>query len=196
MTANHFLFLLVADRVQFLAMGRVYKIHYTTIAIRLRNLIHAFISSRLDYCNALFTGLTKQVLHKLQLVQNAAARILTRTKKFEHITPVLSALHWLPVKQRVDFKVLLIVFKSIKGLAPSYVSDMLKPYEPTRTLRSSDKGLLTAHPINFKSGSGAFSHYGPTLWNSIPADLRSATTVCSFKRKLNTYLFSQAFGVC
>ena len=79
---------------------------------------------------------------------------------------------------------LLVVFESINGLAPSYVSDMLEPYVPTRTLRSSDKGLLTVHWINSKSGYGAFSHYGPTLWNSIPADLRSVTTVSSFKSKL------------
>ena len=104
-------------------------------------LVHAFISSRLDYCNALFAGLTKQALHKLQLIQNAAARVLTKTKKYEHITPILTSLHWLPVKQRIDFKILLTVFKSMNGLAPYYIDDMLTEYRPGKTLRSSKKSF-------------------------------------------------------
>ena len=157
-------------------------------------LVHAFISSRLDYCNALFAGLKKQNLHKLQRIQNAAARVLTKTKRFEHITPILSSLHWLPVKQRIDFKILLIVFKCCNGLAPSYVADMLTKYTPGRSLRSSDKELLTTPRINSESAHGAFSHYGPTLWNSLPHEIRSATTVSSLKSKLKTYIFSQAFS--
>ena len=157
-------------------------------------LVHAFISNRLDYCNALFAGLSKQVLNKLQLIQNAAARVLTKTKKFDHITPILSYLHWLPVKQRIDFKILLTVFKSINGLAPPYIASMLTEYTPDRSLRSSNQGLLNIPRINSKSAYGAFSHYGPTLWNSLPHELRSATTVSSFKSKLKTYLFSQAFS--
>ena len=81
-------------------------------------LMHAFISSRLDYCNILYTGLTQSNIHKLQMVQNAAARMLTGTKKREHITPVLAQLHWLPVKYRIDFKILLFVFKAVNGSAP------------------------------------------------------------------------------
>lgn len=146
-------------------------------------LVHAFISSRLDYCNTLFPGVTKQALYKLQLIQNAAARILTRTKRCEHITLMLASLHWLPVNQRIDFKILLIVFKALNGAAPSYISGMLTEYTPDRSLRSSSKGLLTIPIIQSKSAHGAFSHYGPTLWNSLPHKIRSATT----------FLFSQAF---
>lgn len=85
--------------------------------------IHAFITSRLDYCNSLYVGLDQSSLHRLQLVQNAAARLLTGTKKREHITPVLASLHWLPVCFRIDFKILLLVFKILNGLAPSYLSE-------------------------------------------------------------------------
>ena len=81
-------------------------------------LIHAFITSRLHYCNILCTGLSQSNIHKLQMVQNAAARMLTGTKKREHITPVLAQLHWLPVKFRIDFKILLFVFKAVNGSAP------------------------------------------------------------------------------
>ena len=81
-------------------------------------LMHAFITSRLDYCNILYTGLTQFNIHKLQMVQNAAGRMLTGTKKREHITPVLAQLHWLPVEFRTDFKILLFVFKAVNGSAP------------------------------------------------------------------------------
>ncbi len=66
-------------------------------------LIHAFMTSRLDYCNALLGGCSARLINKLQMVQNAAARVLTRTRKYEHISPVLSTLHWLPTKHRIDF---------------------------------------------------------------------------------------------
>ncbi len=71
-------------------------------------LINAFMTSRLDYCNALLGGCTEGLINKLQLVQNAAARVLTRTRKYGYISPVLSTLHWLPIKHRIHFKILLI----------------------------------------------------------------------------------------
>lgn len=89
----------------------------------LERLIHAFISSRLDYCNGLLTGLSKRGLRQLQFIQNAAARVLTKTRKYNHITPVLKSLHWLPVAQRIDFKTALQVYKALNGLAPEYISD-------------------------------------------------------------------------
>ena len=80
-------------------------------------LVHACITSRLDYCNALFTGLSKKNLNRLQIIQNSTARVLTKTKKRAHITPILKSLHWLPVSFRIDFKILLLVFKALNGLA-------------------------------------------------------------------------------
>jgi hypothetical protein len=96
--------------------------------------IHAFVTSRLDYCNALLSGYPDKDLNKIQLVLNRAVRILTRTKIFDHITPVLASLHWLPVKARADFKVLLLTYKALHGLAPTYIYDLVLPYIPTRTL--------------------------------------------------------------
>ena len=100
----------------------------------LEMIIHAFISSRLDYCNSLFTCLSKTSMERLQLIQNAAARLLTRSNRRCHITPVLSSLHWLPVRFRVDFKVLVITYRALNGQAPKYLTDLC--HEPSRTLRS------------------------------------------------------------
>ena len=157
-------------------------------------LVHAFISSRLDYCNTLYAGLTKQMLNKLKLIQNAAARIVTRTSKCNHITPVLKSLHWLPVKQRIEFKILLLVYKSLNGLAPPYISDLISFYDPARCLRSSSKCLLTTPRINTNAAHGAFSYCAPTLWNSLPLELRSSQSVLSFKKGIKTFLFSSAFN--
>ena len=106
-------------------------------------LMHAFISCRLDFCNALLSGLPKKSIFNLPLLQNLAARVQTRTRGREHITPVLKSLRWLPVRFRINFKVLLPVFRCLNGLGPSYLLDLLLPYQPSRTLRSSSTGLLT-----------------------------------------------------
>lgn len=90
----------------------------------------------------MYTGIGKSELYRLQLVQNAAARLLSGRKKREHITPVLSSLHWLPVKYRIDFKVILFVFKCINGLAPEYLTDLVRLHRPSRDLRSASLMVL------------------------------------------------------
>ncbi len=97
-------------------------------------LIHAFMTSRLDYCNALLDGCSARLINKLQMVQNAAARVLTRTRNYDHISPVMSTLHWLPIKHCIDFKILLITYKALNGLAPQYLSELLSYYSPPRLL--------------------------------------------------------------
>ena len=99
-------------------------------------LIHAFVTSHVDYCNSLYSGLPNSTLAPLQHVQNTAARLVTKTRKHEHITPILNSLHWLPVVNRIKFKILLLVFKIKHGFAPTYLSDLLQPMIPSRSLRS------------------------------------------------------------
>lgn len=139
----------------------------------LETLIHAFITSCLDYCNSLLIGVRSGTLSRLQLVQNAAARFLTGSRKFNHITPVLASLHWLPIEFRVRFKVLLLVFKSLNGLAPVYLSDLLKPHVPPCSLRSAEQLLLSVPKSRLKyRGDRAFSIAAPMLWNNLPLQIR------------------------
>ncbi|XP_049320995.1 uncharacterized protein LOC125781301 [Astyanax mexicanus] len=182
-------------RTAFLHLRNIAKLRNALSLHDAEKLVHAFITSRLDYCNALLSGCSCSNLNKLQLVQNAAARVLTKTRKFDHISPVLSALHWLPVKFRIDYKILLLTYKALHGLAPEYLQDLISCYEPPRLLRSQGAGLLVVPKIQRSSAGGrAFSYKAPQLWNNLPEYVRDSDTVSIFKSRLKTYLFSLAFG--
>lgn len=147
----------------------------------LEKAVHAFITSKLVYCNALYVGVPQSLLGRLQLVQNAAARLLTNTPRRDHITPVLSLLHWLPVRFRIDFKLLLFVFKALNGLAPLYITEMLSFPTRSRSLRSDNQLLLSVPRTKHKRwGDSAFSAAAPRLWNQLPLDLRLVTELSPF----------------
>ncbi len=157
-------------------------------------LIHAFMTSRLDYCNALLGGCSACLINKLQLVQNAAASFLTRTRKYDHVSPVLSTLHWLPIKHRIDFKILLITYKVLNGLAPQYLSELLSHYSPPHPLHSQNSGHLIIPRVSKSTAGGrSFSYLAPKLWNNLPNTVREADTLCQFKSRLKTHFFNLAY---
>ena len=133
--------------------------------------------SRLDYGNALLAGHPLEHLKKLQQIQNIAARIITFTPRRDHITPIIWQLHWLPIKRRIEFKILLHVFRCINGTAPLYLADMLKRQCSTGRTRSSKKHLLEVPRTKFVSfGDRSFKVVGPRLWNALPIAIKAPVT--------------------
>ena len=144
-------------------IGRVRK--YLSRA-DIERLVHAFITSRLDYCNSLLYGLPARDLDKLQHIRNTAARLVTGAKRNNHSDPILRNLHWLPINERLTFKLLIFTYKALNGLAPIYISELLEPYRPPRLLRSAQRNLLKVpYTRTITYGNRAFSYAAPTLWN-------------------------------
>lgn len=157
-----------------------------------RTIVQAFVSSRLDYCNSVMYGVADGLMQRLQAVQNAAARLVTGTRRRDHITPVLRQLHWLPVRQRVNFKLAVLVFKALHGLAPCYLANdcQLVTDAGRRHLRSSEAATCVLQRTNTRFGDRAFGASGPSVWNSLPTELRqSDLSLGQFRRALKTFLF-------
>ena len=145
-------------------------------------LIHAFVTSKLNHRNSLLYNVPKNVIKKLQSVQNAAARLITRSGKCDHITPILFDLYWLPVSERIKFQNLLLTFKTLH-------QDLITGYLPSRSLRSSSTLSLNPVSFNLKTyGSRAFSVSAPELWKNLPDNIRSCENLSLFKHKLKTHL--------
>lgn len=157
-----------------------------------KTLVSAFILSRLDYCNSLFLNLPNNTLDRLQKSQNNAARMIMNKKKRDHVTSIFRHLHWLPVRSRIQYKVSIFCFKCLNGSAPSYLSDLVPLYTPSRSLRSSGKHLITEQTSRLKKfGDRSFKVAAPKIWNSLPQNLRSCTSEKEFRRKLKTHLFNK-----
>ena len=183
-------------RSMYCQMRKVSKLRQYLDESSCAKVVNSLITSRLDYNNSLLYGLPKTLLHRLQVAQNQAARLVTRTRRREHITPVLRSLHWLPVEWRIQYKILLHVYKCMNcDSAPSYLKDLIQIYVPNRQLRSSSDTRTLVQPIARNSfGKRAFVNSAPALWNTMPYSLRHCQTVESFKRQLKTYLFVQCFN--
>jgi len=154
----------------------------------------AFVSCRLDYCNSLFFGISERLMNRLQSVQNAAACLVTGTRRSDHISPVLRQLHWLPVRQRVDFKVVTLVHQSLSVISPPYLADVCRLVADAheRRLRSTVSRTCAVTQTYSTFGDRAFGAAGPGLWNSLPWHLKDADiSYCEFRRSLKTFLFGQ-----
>ena len=150
-------------------------------------LVHAVIS-RLDYCNSLFFNLSRESIYKLQKVQNAAARLIARKRKHDSISDTLIELHWLPVESRVIFKILLLVFKCIRGICSENLIAKLK--FKNYNCRPDDYLKLETGKVSTKFGRRTFAYAGPRLWNSLPLKLRTEEDIVKYKGQLKTLLFT------
>ena len=153
-----------------------------------KSLVQAFISSRLDYCSAILYTSPDRLMRHLQSLQNAAARLITGASWRDHIIPIL--LNWLPVRRRVDFKIL--VFQCLTGQAPGYLAEdcQLVTDVSIRRLRSADTATCVTRRMSNIFGDRCFAAAGPRLWNSLPINLRLCHSLEQFKRLLKTFLFS------
>ena len=141
-----------------------------------KTLVHALVTSLLYYGNALLYGLPQTALQRLQNVQNCAARLITRTRKYEHITPVLQRLHWLPVHLRPTYKVLLFTYCALNGLARDYLAELISCRPINRTLRSASLPALLFLPASptVTRGDRRFAVCSAVLWNNLTPSLRTA----------------------
>ena len=156
-------------------------------------MINCSITSQLDYCNSLLYGAKGYNISQLQLCQKNAVRMLSLRRKFDHITAVLKDLHWLPVEQRIEYKVLLLTYKVLHHKAPAYISQLLSLYAPTRPLRSETKNLRVPRCRLEGFGRRCFAYAAPSLWKPLHTPVKQASSIDTFKSSLKTSLFNVAY---
>ena len=143
--------------------------------------------SKIDYCNCLYYGVNSSLINKLQVVENSAARLVFDKRKFDHSSGLLYELHWLPVKERITYKINLLIHKTLYHLSPNDIQDMITIHS-TRTFNLKGNYRSTS-----SYGDRAFTVYAPQVWNQLPLSLKTESSLNKFKKNLKTYLFRNAF---
>ena len=161
-------------------------------------LVHTLVMVLLDYCNALLCGAREDVIRQLERLQRQAARVVCKKYKNDHtsVTELMWGLHWLPIRARIQYKILLPVYKAFTNGSLTYLADMMTSCNPVRSTRSSHKVnlLVVPHQISNKYPEKAFAVVGPRLWNELLTDeLRGCNNVDTFKKKLKTMLFKKHY---
>ena len=158
------------------------------------SVVMGLVISHLDYCNAVFIGLPSSTLLPLQSIQNQAAKLILRVRKYDSARDCLKRLHWLPIEQRVKFKVLCLVYKSLNKQAPEYLQNMFVTRISPYSIRSiTSNTLFVPKTLTKTFGSRAFSVIGAKLWNELPIHVQDKQSFIAFKKALKTVLFNEAF---
>ena len=162
------------------------------------SLVHAFVASRLDYCNSLYSGLPKNLLHALQSILNAAARLVARAPRYSTISDfMLKTLHWLPISDRIDFKLITLTSAALRGQAPSYLTELFSPPSSSNShhqLRSCTRNdLLVPRSRTTFAQRRSFRVTGPSLWNGLPPSTRAVllTPSPSSLKKLKSHFLAK-----
>jgi len=173
----------------FRLLRNIVKRRYLFNNEQLKLIVNSIIVCKLDYCNSLYYGVNKYLLSQLQLIQNAAAKTIVGLRKFDHLGDTLKELHWLPIIYRIDYKILLIVFKCLNGLGPDYLCSMLN-------FAHFNHSIYLIEPRTFSSyGDRSFQKIAPKLWNELPCHIKNTSSLETFKSSLKTYLFHKAFNI-
>lgn len=146
-------------------------------------LMHAIVSSRIDYCNILYYGVNKCIIQKLQMLQNAAARLISKRRKCQSVRDVLKSLHWQRVEERIVFKLLVLTFKILNGMAPESLSNLI-------SVRNRAALLLNNTFLDTSYGRRSFKYAAPRFWNALPLNIRLAASLDNFKQRTKHYLFN------
>ncbi|KAJ1105717.1 hypothetical protein NDU88_003122 [Pleurodeles waltl] len=155
-----------------------------------KTVTHALVTSRLDYENTLYAGITTKLQRKLQRIQNAAARLILDIPRHHHISVHLKRLHWLPVNKRIIFRLLTHAHKALHNLGPKLINNRVSFYTPPRTLRLTGQALAAVPRIRKATAGGrSFSFLAAKTWNSLPSHLRAVPDHLSFRKQLKTWLF-------
>ena len=169
----------------FLTLRNLKKIRFLLTTSQVKTIVNSLVISCLDYCNSMFYGVSQHLMHQLQLIQNACAKAITGKYKYDHMDNDLNKLHWLSVRKRVVFKICLLSYKAVNGLAPKYLNDMFNYAHYGHTIR-----LIVPHRATKGYGDRSFSVIGPKFFNVLPETVKQSLTVDSFKSSLKTYLFT------
>ena len=186
-----------ACRGAYFHLFRIAKIRKCLDTAACKTLVHSLVTSRIDYGNAVLYGISDRLLHRLEMVQRSASRVVLRIRRGDRrsMTEALQLLHWLPVKWRVEYKLLVLVFRALHDRTPAYLASLIMQYVPSRALRSAGQALLTVPRHNLERyGLRAFACAVPTLWNALPEDIRVIANINAFKSKLKTHYFKVAFN--
>ena len=181
-------------RTEHYHLHNIARIRHSLTTSACKTIVHSLVISRMDFGNATLYGISEALLHRPQVLQNSAARLIAGTRRREHISPVLFALHWLPIRQRIKFKLLVLVYRCVHQLAPAYLSDLITPYTPARSLRSADSNLIATNRYRLEGcGRRRFSVARLCLWNKLPASVKSVNSLGAFKTALTSHLFRETF---
>ena len=182
----------------FAALRQIRSVRRSLSPQALLTLVRALVISKVDYCNSILAGVSGHLLDRLQSVFNAAARLVFSARHSDHVTPLLCELHWLRVPERIRFRLCVLAYRCLHGMAPPYLAEGLRrvaDVDGRRHLRSADTTTLIVPPTRRSTlGDRAFPVAASRAWNSLPSSIRCASTLSAFRRELKTHLFLSSFG--